>query len=130
MDQRQYEVHIVQQFHKLNKQINKQTNKFLNYIEVNGLIKTKISHQIVKWNKMKIEIIHKPTIPNVQTSDFLLYVWLASDSGAIQRIGPIFVLVYTNNLMNFKSHNENGRMWQLFTFPSSAFSRIRAIPKS
>jgi hypothetical protein len=48
MDQRQYEVHIVQQFHKLNKQINKQTNKFLNYIEVNGLIKTKISHQIVK----------------------------------------------------------------------------------
>jgi hypothetical protein len=43
------EVHIVQQFHKLNKQTN------FSIIEVNKLIKTKISHEIVKWNEMKIE---------------------------------------------------------------------------
>jgi hypothetical protein len=58
---------------------------------------------------MKSERIYKPTIPNDQTSDFLLYVRLASDSGAIQRIGPKFVLVYKISqffikfqLINFK----------------------------
>jgi hypothetical protein len=37
-----------------------------------------------------------PTIPNDHTSDFLLYFLLPIDSGAIQRIGPIFALVLSN----------------------------------
>jgi hypothetical protein len=37
-----------------------------------------------------------PTIPNDQTSDFLLYFLLEIDSGAIQRIGPMFDLVLSN----------------------------------
>jgi endonuclease/exonuclease/phosphatase (EEP) superfamily protein YafD len=60
------EVHIVQQFHKLNKQT-KQISQLLKSVN-----STKQKYHIRLWNEMKIETIHKPTIPNVQTSDFLL----------------------------------------------------------
>jgi hypothetical protein len=43
-----------------------------------------------------------PTIPNDQTSDFLLYFLLETESGAIQQIGPIFVLVLSNQTKNHK----------------------------
>jgi hypothetical protein len=43
----------------------------------------------VKNEREKEENSHKPTIPNDQTSDFLLKVLCAIDSGAIQQTGPI-----------------------------------------
>jgi hypothetical protein len=79
---------------------------------------------------------HSPTIPNDQTSDFLLYILYPRDSGAIQRIGPTSLVVYIIKSIQFSSfdsinHSHHHRRDHQYSIriKQNTFQKIVSIDK-
>jgi hypothetical protein len=75
--------------------------KYQNFIQYNlnvnnKKIQTTTTTTKYLMNERNTLLRNVPTIPNDQTSDFLLYFLLEIDSGAIQQTGPISALVLSN----------------------------------
>jgi hypothetical protein len=61
--------------------------------------------EVKEWERThKHKQTHSPTIANDQTSDFLLYILFAIDSGAIQHTGPTPLVVYIMYQINIHYH--------------------------